>query len=162
MNNYIKKQNGYALILVLLIITIIAVLTPPIISSIMSSTHQYKKVEQNIQIENLREMGITYLEGVVEQSVNKLNTEIKYSNDSVEYKNKLESNIAKFIPGNQITKKFKEEGQQFRLKINLVNIDKNNQIVIDYQVTPSLNNSFDDTNTSNEEAIVHLVQETDK
>ncbi|MBW8350213.1 hypothetical protein K0H71_12265 [Bacillus sp. IITD106] len=157
-NSVLKKQGGYALILVLLIITILAVIATPIISNILNSSLQYKKAEQNIQIENLREMGITYMESVVNQAINKIETDQVKPVNLEEYKERLTSYIN---PDNPITKKFKENGYQFRLRVDSINKDDaKNEIIIHYQVTPSLKNTFDDANSYDEE--IHLTKEGEK
>ncbi|MBS4194839.1 hypothetical protein [Lederbergia citri] len=157
-NSVLKKQSGYALILVLLIITILAVIATPIISKILSGSLQYKKAEQHIQIDNLREMGIIYMESVVNQAINDIETVQVKPDNLVEYKERLTSKIN---PENQISKKFKEEGYQFQLKVNSIDIDdEENAIIIRYQVTPSLKNTFDDINTSYE--VIHLTKDSEK
>lgn len=62
MKNYIKNSKGYALIIVLLIIIIIAIMIPPIISNIMSNSTQFQKVESNLQLDKLGDMGALYTE----------------------------------------------------------------------------------------------------
>ncbi|MCJ8006995.1 hypothetical protein ACFFF5_00245 [Lederbergia wuyishanensis] len=155
-NYLIKKQRGYALIVVLLIITIIAIITPPLISKIMNGALQYKKAEQNIQLEKLREMGITYIKSVVNESVNEINTEADALDNPTAYKNKVESYILQVLPEFQITKKFNKSENQFRLIINSINLDTSNRIVITYQITPSIKNNVDEKYTSQEEIVIRL------
>lgn len=159
-NSLLKKERGYALILVLLIITILAIIATPIISNILNSTLQYKKAEQNIQMDRLREMGITYMESVVEQAISKNKYTGSESKDDLEnYANKIKSDILQYIP---VTKQFKEKGYQFHLEVEPVFMVKDSNIIISYQVTPSLKNTFDDSNTSVEEVIIHFKKKEEK
>src|SRR5690625_2303557 len=67
-NNTILDQKGYALIVVLLIITVVAIISPTIISKIMSSTLQYKHSEKKIQSEHLEQMGIKYMKIAIDHA----------------------------------------------------------------------------------------------
>ncbi|WP_368503327.1 hypothetical protein AB3N04_13875 [Alkalihalophilus sp. As8PL] len=58
----IKNQRGYALLIVLLIITVIGIFAPILISNLMNSSIQFEKAEQDIQMQKMKEMGEMYAE----------------------------------------------------------------------------------------------------
>src|SRR5690625_1290410 len=62
MKKVINTQSGYALLIVLLTITLIGIMAPVIASKLLSSSHQYYQAERNIQMKNLENMGIVYFE----------------------------------------------------------------------------------------------------
>ena len=86
------KQQGYALIIVLLIITIIGLLAPPLINSVLNSSLQAQKAEENIQTEKLIDMGKTYSRNnilkIVEEQSQKRSTDemIVYLEQNLENK----------------------------------------------------------------------------
>lgn len=61
----LKNDRGYAFLMVLLIIVIIGIIAPPIMSSILSSSSQYKITEETMQHNQLVEMGVSYFEQTV-------------------------------------------------------------------------------------------------
>ncbi|KHF40959.1 type II secretion system protein [Halalkalibacter okhensis] len=63
------KEDGYALILVLLVIAVIGILAPIIISNIMSSANQFNKSEEDIQMAKLEEMGTLYIETALQKTI---------------------------------------------------------------------------------------------
>lgn len=69
MNRVLNKESGYALIVVLLVIIIIAIMTPPIISKIMSSSTQFQKIEVNMQLEKLLDMGKYYSDAATNKAI---------------------------------------------------------------------------------------------
>ncbi|WBL14001.1 hypothetical protein [Sutcliffiella sp. NC1] len=59
---YVKKDEGYALLLVLLIIVLIGLFLPVIYSSLTTNSLQIKKTEETIQHNNLKNMGTLLFE----------------------------------------------------------------------------------------------------
>ncbi|MFC5464091.1 hypothetical protein [Lederbergia graminis] len=151
MNSLRKNQSGYALITVLLIIAIIGVVTPPIISNIINSTQQFKRSEENIQLEKLREMGINYMENSLQHIVN--NSEPPTGLE--QYKTELESKLYQFVPELGLRKEMKEDAHAFRLIVESVEIE-GNDLKITYRVTPTLNGIFEESNSSVEEKIIKI------
>ncbi|WP_407272736.1 hypothetical protein [Radiobacillus sp. PE A8.2] len=76
MKKNIINQQGYALVLVLLTITVIGILTPPIINSLLNSTQQYQRSEENIQLQKLIEMGKMYARKEIEVVLTPLPTSL--------------------------------------------------------------------------------------
>lgn len=68
MSQFHKNENGAALVIVLLIITVIGIITPPIISNILGSIEQYQRTEESVQRSKLEDMGLTYMENAIIQS----------------------------------------------------------------------------------------------
>lgn len=69
------KEDGYALILVLLVIAIIGILAPIVISNIMSSAHQFNKSEEDIKLTKLEEMGNLYIETALQKAIEEVQEE---------------------------------------------------------------------------------------
>ena len=108
MQPLVKNQKGYVLIMVLLIIVIIAIMTPPVISKIMSSSTQFQKVEEDLQLEKLGDMGILY----TDKAIDRVGTEGDRSiRDLMVLKNKEKpsSNPSKTEIENSYKESFKEE-----------------------------------------------------
>lgn len=98
MHNAKQTENGYALIIVLLVIVIIAIMTPPIISKIMSSSTQYQKVEEALQLKKLGDMGVSYTERALDE------TEVK-SEEKAKLEADKKAKIAGEIATNGLPKK---------------------------------------------------------
>ncbi len=72
----LRNQNGTALIVVLLIITVFFVLGLSIISSALSNTRQVNNTEKEMQAVDLAEMGIIYFQTAVENAYKEVNKDI--------------------------------------------------------------------------------------
>lgn len=164
-NSLFKKQSGYALILVLLAITLIGVLSIPIVNSVLNSSQQYQKTEQNIQKEKLREMGIVYMESVVNNAINNLTTLLNDGNFSLttseQYKNQLQSELLKIVPelNSGAVKVIEEDRFMFSIKINSMELTADKNIIISYTVIPSINRNIEAKNASDEEVIINVKKE---
>lgn len=148
--SFLEKEKGYALIVVLLVITVILILSPTIISKIVNSTLQYKHAEENIQIDHLERMGIEYMESAIA----KAKTKISPPSDEEEFtledcKNQFENELDRLIP-EELTKQLKMDSFQFHVKINRIAVS-NGQINVDYTVDSSLKETK--TKTSNENSL---------
>ncbi|NLP50318.1 hypothetical protein [Bacillus sp. RO1] len=67
--NVVRNDKGYTILIVLLTIVVIGLIAPPLINSVMSSSLQNKKTEENVQLENLTEMGIHYFRNDVAKNI---------------------------------------------------------------------------------------------
>ncbi|QOR66370.1 hypothetical protein IM538_21815 [Cytobacillus suaedae] len=65
---YIKSEKGYALIIVLITITVIMLVIPILVSSMLNSSKQFQTTEEDIQLTKLATMGVQYTEKAVEVS----------------------------------------------------------------------------------------------
>ncbi|WP_262174251.1 type II secretion system protein [Saccharococcus sp. Marseille-Q5394] len=159
-NRLLRKQNGYTLIWVLLIVVLIGVLTPPLVSKVLSSKLQVQRTEKAIQLEKVRLMGVTYMESVINHANDELVKKSDSLLDSKQYKESLQQKINEIDSQftNEVVKVLKVNGQQFRLKINTIKIIDDNKVVITYAVTSSLNDSTQ-PKVSNEEVVIHIVKE---
>ncbi|WEG17381.1 type II secretion system protein [Alkalihalophilus pseudofirmus] len=64
--NYIKNQHGYALLVVLLIITVIGIFAPILVNNVLSSSKQFSMVEEQMQHEKLANMAYIYIDKAFE------------------------------------------------------------------------------------------------
>lgn len=161
MKNILKKQSGYTLIWVLLIVVIIGVLTPPIVSKVLSSKLQVQKTEKEIQLENVRQMGITYMESVINLANEKLVEKPDSLLDSKQYKDELQRKIIEIDSGfrTEVVKVLKENAHQFRLKTTAYEVRGTEDVVVKYTVTSSLNGGASESKVSNEEVVIRVVKE---
>ncbi|TYS68929.1 hypothetical protein FZC76_08345 [Sutcliffiella horikoshii] len=67
--NVLRNDKGYTILIVLLTIVVIGLIAPPLINSVMSSSLQNQKTEENVQLENLTEMGIRYFRNDVAKNI---------------------------------------------------------------------------------------------
>ncbi|MEA3321054.1 MAG: hypothetical protein U9Q88_13685 [Bacillota bacterium] len=65
----LRNDKGYTILIVLLTIVVIGLIAPPLINSVMSSSLQNQKTEENVQLENLTEMGIHYFRNDVAKNI---------------------------------------------------------------------------------------------
>jgi type II secretory pathway pseudopilin PulG len=66
--NYIKNQHGYALLVVLLIITVIGIFAPILVNNVLSSSKQFSIVEEQMQHEKLANMAYIYIDRTFEET----------------------------------------------------------------------------------------------
>ncbi|OLS36328.1 hypothetical protein BTR22_12565 [Alkalihalophilus pseudofirmus] len=66
--HFIKNQHGYALLVVLLIITVIGIFAPILVNNVLSSSKQFIKVEEQMQHEKLANMAYLYIDKSVEET----------------------------------------------------------------------------------------------
>ncbi|WP_100371703.1 type II secretion system protein [Bacillus sp. FJAT-45037] len=65
-----KNEKGYALILVLLTITMIGIFIPVLLSNLLSNANQFKLAEENLQRIKLEDMAQVYINKSVNLAVN--------------------------------------------------------------------------------------------
>lgn len=163
---YLKQQKGYALILVLLIITIIGLFLPLLMSNILSSSHQYEKTEKMIQLEKISEMGVIYVERAIDLASEqaRLNTLswIESQEESVpdtseiinQYKSFLITSLTYYNLDSEFEMIFDEESYRYKAIINL--IDNGTNLKVKYTITSSIDREYQETNTREEERIIAL------
>ena len=76
-----RNEEGYTLVLVLLIITLIMIFSLTLISNILNSTTQNKTTMKDIQYERLEKMGLLYFHKVIENEIEKLSADDKLPNN---------------------------------------------------------------------------------
>ncbi|UCZ52140.1 hypothetical protein LGQ02_14980 [Bacillus shivajii] len=74
MKKRLNNEYGYALVIVLLTITMIGIFIPPLIGSVLNSATQYQRGEENIQAEKLVDMGKVYARNSIIQELHALPT----------------------------------------------------------------------------------------
>jgi competence protein ComGC len=79
-NSILKNQKGYALVLVLLIITIIGIISIPLINSVISSAKQNDISAEDIELYNQSEMGMKYFQNFTNEIEIGLNKVVSQSN----------------------------------------------------------------------------------
>ncbi|MFJ8245680.1 hypothetical protein [Peribacillus asahii] len=164
-----KNEAGYTLVLVLLTITLIFIFSLTLISSVLNSASQNKKTEENIQLNRLSEMGVTYMEKAIMEAnrqanasiVAWLNSDPAPSNPNIPYKYKGEFETAlddlidyETIP--TLEKELEEEGDRFKIVINEINLENTNTIKVVYTVTPSLTKEYPETLSSQHTITINL------
>ncbi|WP_409971962.1 type II secretion system protein [Bacillus sp. Bva_UNVM-123] len=164
----INEQKGYALILVLLTITIIGIFTPMIFSKLINNTQQFKKTEEQLQLRKLSDMGIIYVESAIDKAsenayqevldwLNKikekmeLDPKIKAPTQSeiVEKYYQIFSNekLEEYIPSRMVTTKMSDEKFQFKKQIDSIALE-NNKLTVYYTIFPSVNyDNFSEKNS---------------
>lgn len=146
-----NNQNGYSLILVLLIITVIGIMSIPILSSIMNSNDQFKKSEEKQQLTSLTDMGELYIQNAVQTATaNAKNSVMTWLQSSPNpfpttdlitsrYLSELQTQMNTFAPSSGKIILLKDNSFQYKISST---IDSNNKIV-NYTITPSLNGVYD-------------------
>lgn len=138
MSNIIKKQDGYTVLIVLLIIVVIGLAAPPLVSSVMNSSVQYKKSEENVQLENVVDMGKQYFRSSVEKMIyqdnlfnGKTATEVKETLSNIDYK---QVDLDNEKPGENIrfelSYNYKNGNDPIKIVVN--NLEKTATLKIDY------------------------------
>lgn len=157
--NVLKKQNGYTLIWVLLIVVLIGILTPLIASKVISSKLQVQKTEQSMQLEKVRQMGVAYMESVIKHANEELADESDSLLDSKQYNEKLQQKMIQINHdfNSEVVKTLKQNGPRFSLEINPSEIEED-KVIISYTVTYSLNNSIP-PKESTEEVTIDILNE---
>ncbi|RSL32376.1 hypothetical protein D7Z54_15885 [Salibacterium salarium] len=146
MNAYIRNQKGYTMLLVLLTITIIGIMVPIFMSSIMNSSTQYKETEENIQLQKLADMGSLYFEKEVEALKEEAKAFIEHMENVEEedveriFYNYIEDELASY---SKKTISIEENHEEFTIELNTIH-RSDNEFVIDYTVIPSLNGGIDE------------------
>lgn len=159
-----SNQNGYSLILVLLIITVIGIMSIPLMSSIMNSNDQFQKSEEKQQLTNLTEMGEQYIQNAVSTSTADAKNNVQNwlqsspnpfpNNDQItsSFLSELQTELNTFVPNNEIIIILKENSFQYKVDASIDTINKK----VDYTITPSLNGIYDTENSINGEITINL------
>lgn len=137
----VRNEKGYTILIVLLTIVVIGLLAPPLINSVMSSSLQNQKTEENVQLENLTEMGIHYFRNDVTKNITGGGmTTLKSPDEIMTALKKIEE--AELIPLDTDSGTMK-----YRVGyINEVRFDPEdaNYILIDYKSEAFVNNAKDE------------------
>jgi type II secretory pathway pseudopilin PulG len=148
-----KEEQGYALILVLVLIVLLGIFIPSIMSNLFGSNSQMKMTEKNIQLENLHNMGTTYMGEAIDEAAKVAKETVeewigKQTTNSDESKvvEMFYSNFSKvlneFIP-NEGTVKMKDSKQRYKIVIKAIEPPSTSSpIIIKYRIDTSL----DETN----------------
>ncbi|MBY0123969.1 hypothetical protein [Bacillus sp. S/N-304-OC-R1] len=150
----LKTQTGYALIIVLLTITIISIFTPLLINKLLNSTTQFQRTEEVIQLNKLTSMGEIYIEKAInkagDQSKEEVLNWLKQIDPSKPYPTNQEisdkyyeffiSNLDNFIQNGLLISEVNLNGDKFIIEINNVYLNNSSTIDVGYTITPSLNN----------------------
>ncbi|MBD7909097.1 hypothetical protein H9659_12250 [Sporosarcina sp. Sa3CUA8] len=158
------KQDGYTLVLVLLVVLLIGILAPVMMSKIVSSKLQIQKTEQKIQLEKLRQMGVEYMESTVAYANNQIASEPNPIIDNTQYMKKLQEYLRQVDSqfGNEVRKVLKKDDQQFIIKINSTDMVDEDNIILSYTVTASITKPKYQEKESNEEVMIHIVKQMSK
>lgn len=153
-----KNEAGYTLILVLLTITLIFIFSLTLISNVLNSATQNKKSEEDIQLNKLSQMGVTYVEKAVKKAnkqaheniVTWLNTNPAPSTPDIpnEYRTRFEDALKPLIKTYPTSEKVLQKNSE-RVKMVIDGISLENgttsTIKVVYTVTPSLKSEYDET-----------------
>ncbi|MFB5282221.1 MULTISPECIES: hypothetical protein [Peribacillus] len=164
-----KNEAGYTLVLVLLTITLIFIFSLTLISSVLNSASQNKKTEENIQLNRLSEMGVTYTETAVKEAnkqanasiVAWLNSDPAPSNPNIPYEYQLRFETAldtliKYETNSILEKELEEDSERFKIVINAISLENTNTIKVVYTVTPSLTKEYSKTLSSQHTITINL------
>lgn len=159
-----NNQNGYSLILVLLIIAVIGIMSIPILSSIMNSNDQFRSSEEKQQLTGLTQMGELYIQNAVQTATanakNNVLTWLQSSpnpfptNDQItsRYLSELQTQMNTFAPSSGKVIILKANSFQYKI---ISTIDTINKKVV-YTITPSLNGVYDSENSVNGNISINL------
>lgn len=121
----IKNERGYALLLVLLTIVIIGIFIPVIFSSIISSSSQFQKTEEDIQRGKLEQMAEVHIQNMIQKEINNFSgsEEIIFA----EVANAVHA--VYFNPNPEY--QFQEGNQKFKINLDEEDIDEvENKVII--------------------------------
>lgn len=157
----LKGQRGYALLMVLLAVTLIGIFTPLIVSKLMNSTQQFQKTEQGIQLHKLSDMGTVYVENAIEVAGNHAKEGVTQwlkqkdpakpapTNQEISayFYQLFTSEIENYIPSSSFIKEMSDPKYKFKIIIDSISLG-NSTLDVSYTITPSLDNHFDEKNGS--------------
>lgn len=66
----LKNQNGYALLVVLLLIVLVGIFTPVLMTKLFSNVEQIQKAEEKLQSDKLILMGKMYMDAAIDETIN--------------------------------------------------------------------------------------------
>lgn len=131
MDKQLSNQNGYALVLVLLIIAVMGILTPPLVNSVLNNAKQFQRSEENIQLNKLIDMGKMYARNSIIDEINNLPT--TSISDGIDTLSSELSNVVKPLDSSQ-------NNQSFAIRYD--SFDKQgDQLMITYTLTGGLKKS---------------------
>ncbi|SFQ22311.1 hypothetical protein [Salibacterium halotolerans] len=134
------NESGYTMILVLLTITIIGIMVPPIMSSIMNSSSQYNESEENIQRKKLMDMGTIRIEKKVELAVEEAEDIVERETkegETQDPEDRFFNLLQNRLPSSEETIVLQDGGEQFILSHGSPS-PSGGGITVSYEVTPSL------------------------
>ncbi|MEH6947677.1 hypothetical protein V7068_11520 [Bacillus sp. JJ634] len=139
-----KNEAGYTLVLVLLTITLIFIFSLTLISSVLNSANQNKKTEENIQLNRLSEMGVTYVEKAINKvAATELQSSSEYDSTNLAdqymdfFKNELKE--YKLIPNQELEIPLEKTDKRFKIFVNSITLENaTNTIKVTYTITASL------------------------
>ncbi|MEC2072275.1 type II secretion system protein [Alkalihalophilus marmarensis] len=112
--NCIKNQQGYALLVVLLIITVIGISAPILVNNVLSSSNQFSMVEEQMQHEKLSNMAYIYIDRTFEE----------IAKEYVSYLSSLDENEEPESPKSFFTSRVEEEySNQYDKQAYKINLD---------------------------------------
>ncbi|RSL34759.1 hypothetical protein D7Z54_02660 [Salibacterium salarium] len=164
MNSYIRNQKGYAILVVLLTITMIGIMVPVVMSNIMNSSTQYNETEEDIQLNKLAEMGAFHFEKEAERIKEQTKTSIE-NMEKIEDDDDVELMFYTYIENSSLngyekTITLEENQEQFTITQNTMNRHED-KIVIDYTVSPSLNGGSEQGEPLNETITIRANENDD-
>ncbi|WP_027964166.1 hypothetical protein [Halalkalibacillus halophilus] len=131
--NKLTSERGYVLIVVILIIAVIGIITPPIMSNILNSAIQYQSTEKELQLDKLRDMGLTFADEA-----------ILHSEDvALEETETWISGLSEAPSNQQVINQF-----ETYFKDELSNLGINEELIIEIEEDASYRVSFEDISTS--------------
>lgn len=153
-----KEENGYALIITLLVIVIIFLFASMLMSSVLTSRKQFNKSEERIQMIDIAEMGVTHYATMIENEIDRINGQLKkeYPIESIKkdtmqqisnsYLNDFCTRLFKIDEISLLTKDVESFAYKVHKKAGDVQscknaISKNEPLVISFASTGSVNSS---------------------
>ncbi|ADH98521.1 hypothetical protein [Salisediminibacterium selenitireducens] len=143
-----KNQKGYAFLLVLGTIVIIGLLVPPIAFQVLSSSTQASQTEQNIQLDNMydmgKQMGRRHVEAALKGEIGYSSLESEYPSGAtwseVEAHFTNELNIDSSVDNALLIDDLEFENYNGRVKVDFMDIEtEDERLAIIYRVIPFVN-----------------------
>ncbi|GAA0450496.1 hypothetical protein [Alkalibacillus silvisoli] len=146
-----KKGNeqGFALIIVLLIIAILGMLLPLVMSNLLNSAKEYQRTEEYVQLNKLEDMGVHLINEAIDQSeeVASLQTQNWIDNHTStpidasitqNYKNELAKALSDYDLDNGLKLNVKKGDYANEVMIDDILIVSDMTIVVNYSVLPNI------------------------
>ena len=168
MMKLLKNQVGYALVIVLLTITVIMILIPPILSNLLNSTQQYQTTEQRLQLTKLEDMGVIYFKKALNNATEEARTNVlvwledqsNAASDNVaiinQYKEELQSSLGNYGLGSELEIIVEPNEERFKIMIDSITIEDNTNLSVKSSIIPSLDNKYDESNVIDQEQTINL------
>ncbi len=130
-----KNESGYTLLAVLLIIVVIGFITPPLMNNVLSSSLQNDKTEEQVQLENLTDMGKNFFRNQVSEEIAEIGLETNYTLDEIK------NTLTPINDSKPITLSSEKGNQQFQVGYESIYQDGEN-IIIEYVSRAIVNGSI--------------------